>query len=69
MGCASDPDGTSDAGIPTPEPRRFGNYLLLNELGRDAQGVVFLAEEVALRRKVALEMLTGAGASSQITRE
>ncbi|MCY2960807.1 MAG: SUMF1/EgtB/PvdO family nonheme iron enzyme [Planctomycetota bacterium] len=54
---------------PGEEPRRFGNYLLLKELGRGAQGVVYLAENIALRRKVALKMLTGAGAQSQVVRD
>ncbi|MBL8860412.1 MAG: SUMF1/EgtB/PvdO family nonheme iron enzyme [Planctomycetes bacterium] len=51
------------------EPRRFGPYLLERELGRGAQGVVFLAEHAELHRKVALKMLTGAGAQSQLARD
>lgn len=51
------------------EPRVFGNYILLKELGRGAQGVVFLAEHTGLHRKVALKMLTGAGAQSQLVRD
>ncbi len=51
------------------EPRRFGNYLLLKELGRGAQGVVYLAEDASLHRKVALKMLSGSGAETALTRE
>ncbi len=51
------------------EPKRFGSYFLIKELGRGAQGVVFLAEHSGLRRKVALKMLTGAGAQSQLVRD
>ncbi len=49
--------------------RRLGHYELLRELGRGAQGVVFLAEDVKLRRKVALKMLSGAGVESRDVRE
>lgn len=61
------PGPVEDSG--SQQPKRFGNYLLLKELGRGAQGVVFLAEDVNLRRKVALKMLTGAGAQSQAVRD
>ena len=37
--------------------RRFGPYFILKELGRGAQGAVYLAEEVELGRKVALKLL------------
>ncbi len=50
-------------------PRQFGNYTLLKELGRGAQGVVYLAEDSSLRRKVALKMLTRAGAQSKNVRD
>jgi formylglycine-generating enzyme required for sulfatase activity/tRNA A-37 threonylcarbamoyl transferase component Bud32 len=56
----------SEAGVPV---RRLGSYNLLRELGRGAQGVVFLAEDIKLRRKVALKMLTGAGIDSRDVRE
>ncbi len=54
---------------PLGEPRRFGPYLLLEELGRGAQGIVFLAEHSEFQRKVALKVLTGAGAQSQAVRD
>ena len=37
-------------------PRRFGRYLILRELGRGAFGVVFLASDSVLGRKVALKV-------------
>ena len=63
------PKEPAEAGGPAQEARRFGNYELLKELGRGAQGVVWLAEDVVLRRKVALKMLAGAGAQSELVRE
>ncbi|TDJ72056.1 MAG: hypothetical protein E2O39_07285 [Planctomycetota bacterium] len=54
---------------PEPEKREFGRYILLEELGRGAQGIVHLAEDTQLHRKVALKMLTAAGAQSVTVRE
>ncbi|HLQ37934.1 MAG TPA: bifunctional serine/threonine-protein kinase/formylglycine-generating enzyme family protein [Planctomycetota bacterium] len=49
--------------------RTFGHYCILQELGRGAQGVVHLAEDVTLRRQVALKMLTEGGARSEPARD
>ena len=49
--------------------QEFAHYKLIKELGRGAQGVVFLAEDKRLRRKVALKMLASAAAQSRSTRE
>ena len=51
---APEPDAEAPANL-----RPFGHYRLLKELGRGAQGVVFLAEDSQLGRKVALKMLEG----------
>jgi len=48
--------------------KTFGHYQLLRELGRGAQGVVYLAEDTVLKRQVALKMLSAAGAQSEDSR-
>jgi formylglycine-generating enzyme required for sulfatase activity len=60
---AVDPDG-----VP-PELEHFGNYHLLRVLGRGAQGVVYLAEDVQLGRKVALKMIEGLNNLSRQVRD
>ncbi len=40
------------------EGDRFGSYQLIEELGRGGQGVVYLADDARLRRKVALKILS-----------
>ncbi|MAG55706.1 MAG: hypothetical protein CMJ83_05390 [Planctomycetes bacterium] len=43
---------------------RIGSYRIIHELGRGGQGVVYLAEDVRLHRKVALKLMTGMWATS-----
>jgi len=58
----TEPSPTSGS-IPD-ELREFGHFKLERELGRGAQGVVYLAEDTTLRRRVALKVLTGSAAQS-----
>ena len=61
--CAVVPEGEAITRPPTgPEapPEQLGPYRVLRELGRGGMAVVYEAEHLALRRRVALKILPGA---------
>ncbi|MHC4512600.1 MAG: protein kinase domain-containing protein [Planctomycetota bacterium] len=68
------PSGSSGSSGSPPEDvpeklRDFAHFTIIKELGRGAQGIVYLAEDKNLPRKVALKMLAGSAAQSQAVRD
>ncbi|MEN0111302.1 MAG: serine/threonine-protein kinase, partial [Planctomycetota bacterium] len=53
------------SGTSPPAPRELGDYRLLREIGRGGMGVVYEAEQRALRRRVALKVLPFAAVLDQ----
>ena len=48
-------------GLAQLDHNRLGPYRIIKELGRGGQGIVHLAEDTRLSRKVALKVITGLG--------
>ena len=46
-------------------PEKFGRYQVLKELGRGAMGIVYLAQDTELARKVAIKMISLSGSEHE----
>src|SRR5262245_40168576 len=57
--------GADFASPASPDRDSIGHYRIAKELGRGGQGIVYLAEDTRLHRKVALKVLTGLGPGSE----
>jgi serine/threonine protein kinase len=60
--CLAPPEGPDEIG-------RLGGYRVLEVLGTGGMGIVFLAEDVRLERRVALKVMSAAPAGSEHARQ
>ncbi|MHC4516170.1 MAG: WD40 repeat domain-containing serine/threonine protein kinase, partial [Planctomycetota bacterium] len=69
VGLMDESDGGLDAAVVRASGSQFGDFRLLRQLGSGGMGVVWLAEQSSLARKVALKLLRPGFHRSQKTRE
>ncbi len=61
VGQAGKPDGI-DSQARKPDPRQLGDFCLIREIGRGGMGIVYEAEQLSLKRRVAVKVLPFAAA-------